>query len=51
MAYAVGAVPAGTQRITRMEMSWKVGAYPPSGSAFFSPWFGMVSATSHCAPL
>lgn len=40
MAYAVGQVPTGTQRITRMEMTWKVGANPPQGSAFFSPWFG-----------
>eukprot|EP01129_Flabellula_baltica_P003278 TRINITY_DN13075_c0_g1_i1.p1 TRINITY_DN13075_c0_g1~~TRINITY_DN13075_c0_g1_i1.p1 ORF type:complete len:265 (+),score=48.82 TRINITY_DN13075_c0_g1_i1:28-795(+) len=41
MAYAVGEVPAGTQRITRMEAKWKVSNNPPSSNAFFSPWFGM----------
>ena len=25
MAYAVGTVPSGTERITRLEMTWKVG--------------------------
>jgi hypothetical protein len=43
MAYAVGQVPKGTQRITHMEMQWTVSNNPPSGGAFFSPWFGMVS--------
>lgn len=41
MAYAVGQVPAGTERITKLEMTWKVGANPKRGNAFFSPWFGM----------
>ena len=41
MAYAVGAVPSSVTRITKLEMSWKVGANPKSGNAFFSPWFGM----------
>lgn len=47
MAYAVGTVPAGTQRITRLEMQWKVGANPNPSSAFYSPWFGMVSTNLH----
>ena len=42
MAYAVGALPAGKyERITRLEMTWKVGAAPRRSNAFFSPWFGM----------
>ena len=42
MAYAVGALPEGKyQRITRLEMTWKVGAAPKASAAFFSPWFGM----------
>ena len=41
MAYAVGKVPEGVERITRLEMTWKVGASPRRGNAFFSPWFGM----------
>ena len=42
MAYAVGTVPAGTERITKLEMTWKIGADPRRGTgAFFSPWFGM----------
>lgn len=41
LAYAVGEVPAGTERITRLEMTWKVGQNPKRGNAFFSPWFGM----------
>eukprot|EP01098_Paradermamoeba_levis_P007902 TRINITY_DN3290_c0_g1_i2.p1 TRINITY_DN3290_c0_g1~~TRINITY_DN3290_c0_g1_i2.p1 ORF type:complete len:282 (+),score=91.93 TRINITY_DN3290_c0_g1_i2:37-846(+) len=41
MAYAVGTVPNGVQRITRFEAKWTVGAKPRQGSAFFSPWFGM----------
>eukprot|EP01097_Dermamoeba_algensis_P007324 TRINITY_DN461_c0_g1_i4.p1 TRINITY_DN461_c0_g1~~TRINITY_DN461_c0_g1_i4.p1 ORF type:complete len:147 (+),score=24.27 TRINITY_DN461_c0_g1_i4:59-499(+) len=44
MAYAVGAVPEGTKRITRFEAKWKVGASPSEGEAFFSPWFGMDPA-------
>ena len=42
MAYAVGTVPADTTRITRMQMTWKVGENPTTSSgAFYSPWFGM----------
>ena len=40
MAYAVGTMPHG-ERITRLEMTWKVGAAPRRSNAFFSPWFGM----------
>jgi len=41
MAYAVGAIPAKYERITRLEMTWTVGAEPRHSWAFFSPWFGM----------
>ena len=42
MAYAVGSVPESVDRITRLEMKWKVSNDPDGGSnAFFSPWFGM----------
>jgi hypothetical protein len=41
MAYAVGEVPAEVDRITRLEMKWKVSNDPRSSQAFFSPWFGM----------
>jgi len=41
MAYAVGTLPQGVERITRLEMTWKVGAKPRNSMAFFSPWFGM----------
>ena len=42
MAYAVGTVPAETTRITRMQMTWKVGENPTTSSgAFDSPLFGM----------
>ena len=41
MAYAVGAVPSGVERITRLEMKWKVSNDPEPSRAFFSPWFGM----------
>lgn len=42
MAYAVGSIPSGVERITTLQMQWKVGADPPRGTgAFFSPWFGM----------
>lgn len=37
MAYAVGTVPAGTERITRLEMTWTVGEKPRNSMAFFSP--------------
>lgn len=38
----VGQVPASVDRITRLEMKWKVSNNPRSSQAFFSPWFGMV---------
>ena len=42
MAYAVGSIPSGVERITRMEMTWTVSKEPESRSgAFFSPWFGL----------
>ena len=41
MAYAVGSIPDSKERITRLEMKWKVGQEPKSSYAFFSPWFGM----------
>lgn len=44
MAYAVGEVPQSTERITRLEMIWTVGAAPKASSSFYSPWFGMDSA-------
>jgi hypothetical protein len=37
-------MPSQYQRITRLEMYWKVSANPPRSSAFFSPWFGMDPA-------
>jgi len=44
MAYAVGSVPQGVERITKLTMKWKVGAQPQYSRAFFSPWFGMDPA-------
>ena len=44
MAYAVGQIPDGVDRITRLEMTWKVGEDPSGSNAFFSPWFGMDPA-------
>lgn len=44
MAYAVGTVPAGTTRITRLEMKWTISNDPQPSFAFFSPWFGMDPA-------
>ena len=43
MSYAVGDISStGADRITRLEMKWKVNNYPKKrSSAFFSPWFGM----------
>ena len=41
MAYAVGKMPDSYDRITRLEMTWKVGADAKSSRAFYSPWFGM----------
>ena len=40
MAYAVGDI-GSYERITLIEMTWKVGAEPKSSLAFYSPWFGM----------
>lgn len=42
MAYAVGTTPAGTERITFMQMKWVVSNNAQSSFAFYSPWFGMV---------
>lgn len=44
MAYAVGSIPSGVERITKLEMSWKVNSDPVPSGAFFSPWFGMDPA-------
>lgn len=44
MAYAVGTVPSGTTRITKMSMKWTVGADAQSSFSFYSPWFGCVGA-------
>lgn len=44
MAYAVGQMPSQYERITRLEMYWKVSENPVSSRAFFSPWFGMDPA-------
>lgn len=44
MAYAVGQVPSGTTRITKLNMTWTVGADAKRSSAFYSPWFGMDPA-------
>jgi len=44
MAYAVGAIPEGKQRITRLDMTWKVGEKAKRSYAFYSPWFGMDPA-------
>lgn len=41
MAYAVGTMPPSHDRITKLEMTWTVGAKPSHSRAFFSPWFGM----------
>ena len=44
-AYAVGDISStGAERITKLEMTWTVGAEPAKSSAFFSPWFGMDPA-------
>jgi len=44
MAYAVGQIPAGVQRITRLDMKWKEPSAPPQSQSFYSPWFGMDPA-------
>lgn len=41
MAYAVGSLPAGAERITNIEMTWKVGAQAKRSFAFYSTWFGI----------
>jgi hypothetical protein len=41
---AVGQVPAGTQRITKLDMKWKVGGNAKPSGSFYSPWFGMDPA-------
>ena len=41
ISYVVGTPPAGTERVTRLEMTWAVSSNPRRSSAFFSPWFGM----------
>merc|ERR1719198_2642851 len=41
MAYAVGSIPDDANRITRLEMKWKVSENPRDSRSFFSPWFGM----------
>jgi C1A family cysteine protease len=41
MAYAVGKLPSTAERITKIEMTWTVGANAKSSNAFYSPWFGM----------
>jgi hypothetical protein len=40
MAYAVGDIGT-SERITKLEMTWTVGAAPARSRAFYSPWFGM----------
>jgi hypothetical protein len=44
MAYAVGSLPSSAERITRLEMTWTVGAEAKRSFAFYSPWFGMDPA-------
>jgi len=44
MAYAVGNMPSKYERITFMEMSWKVEEGPSNARGFYSPWFGMDPA-------
>lgn len=40
MAYAVGDI-GEYERITKMEMTWKIGQEAKHSFAFYSPWFGM----------
>jgi hypothetical protein len=44
MAYAVGKLPSGAERITKLDMTWTVGENAKRSSAFYSPWFGMDPA-------
>jgi len=46
MAYAVGSLPSKYERITSIEMTWKVNSEPgeAGSNAFYSPWFGMDPA-------
>lgn len=42
MAYAVGDISASNaDRITKLQMKWKVGEKAKPSFAFYSPWFGM----------
>jgi len=41
MAYAVGSLPSQYSRVTKLEMTWTVGADAHPSRAFYSPWFGM----------
>jgi hypothetical protein len=47
MAYAEGTIPGGKQRITRLEMTWTVGADAKPSAAFYAPWFGMDPADNN----
>jgi hypothetical protein len=44
MSYAVGTIPKGHDRITRLEMKWTVSNNARRSFAFYSPWFGMDPA-------
>ena len=44
MAYAVGEIPTSAKRLTKLSMTWTVGANPDPSGAFYSPWFGMDPA-------
>lgn len=41
LGYAVGSIPNGKERITKLEMTWTVPAQGPRSIAFYAPWFGM----------
>lgn len=41
MGYARGTIPNGTERITKLEMTWTVPSEGPRSIAFYAPWFGM----------
>lgn len=47
MAYAEGTIPNGKERITRIEMTWTVGADARPSLSFYSPWFGMDPADNN----
>jgi len=44
MAYAVGSIPSGKERITKLDMKWKVSEDARRSDSFYSPWFGMDPA-------